>query len=283
MNTLTLLRDLRAQVKQWRQDDQTIALVPTMGNLHAGHISLVERARQLADKVIVSIFVNPLQFGAGEDYDSYPRTYAEDSEKLYQAGADILFLPSVADMYPLGLNNNTKVEVPELGTILCGESRPIHFSGVTTVVAKLFNLTQPDKAVFGEKDFQQLFIIRRMVADLCMPIDIVGVPTFREDDGLAMSSRNGCLPDSERDIAPNLHKTLSFVYAQLQIGIANFAELEAKACQRLQEAGFEPDYLSIRCAETLQVPTQATKELIIVAAAKLGKTRLIDNMHCSLL
>ena len=208
MQTVHRIAELRAQVAAWKRVGESVALVPTMGNLHRGHIHLVECARQRAPRTVASIFVNPMQFGPSEDFAAYPRTLVEDSRQLAAAGLDLLFAPSVAEVYPRPLEHMTQVTVPELPTVLCGANRPTHFSGVTTVVSKLLNMAQPDLAVFGEKDWQQLVIIRRMTADLDLPIEIVGVPTVREADGLALSSRNGYLTAAERVMAPMLHATL---------------------------------------------------------------------------
>jgi pantoate--beta-alanine ligase len=265
-----------------RQRGQSIAFVPTMGNLHEGHLELVRKARQLADVVVVSIFVNPMQFGPNEDLDAYPRTLAADKEKLFAEGVHVLFAPDVSEIYPEGLAAQTRVEGPELGDTHCGKSRPGHFDGVSTVVNKLFNIVQPDFAVFGEKDYQQLSIIRKMVRDLCMPIEIVGVPTKRDVDGLALRSRNGYLSRAQRSIAPTLHEVLLETRDAIACGFDNFAELEAHARLRLRQAGFEPDYFSICDAGTLREVTAQTEEVAILAAARLGSTRLIDNVRLSL-
>jgi len=250
-----------------------------MGNLHEGHLELVRKARALCDIVVVSIFVNPLQFGANEDLNSYPRTMTADEEKLYREGTDIIYAPGVKEIYPEGMAAQTQVQVPELADTLCGSSRPGHFNGVTTVVTKLFNIVQPDQAVFGEKDFQQLSIIRKMVVDLCMPIEIVGVPTSRDEDGLARSSRNGFLNSEERRVAPLIHQTLISCREAIACGFDNFLQLESHARMKLLQAGFEPDYFAIRDARTLQAVTEETEEIAILAAARLGSTRLIDNVR----
>ncbi len=282
MQTVNSIVELRRQIKAWRQHGQRIAFVPTMGNLHAGHLALVEQAKQHADRVVVSIFVNPMQFGPGEDFDSYPRTLAADSVKLEQVAIDLLFAPSVEEVYPHGHGVASQIEVPEASEGLCAESRPGHFSGVATVVAKLFNMVQPDCALFGEKDYQQLQVIRRMVADLCFPIEIVAVPTKREADGLAMSSRNGYLSVVEREIAPRLHQALQQVTQGLKQGRRDYVALEQEGAEFLVAAGFVPEYFTIRQADTLQAAEPGMPELIVLAAAKLGKTRLIDNLDCSL-
>lgn len=273
---------LQARLSEVRNKDQRIAFVPTMGNLHEGHIQLVRRAREKADVVVVSIYVNPLQFGAGEDLDNYPRTLAADKEKLFGEGAHLLYTPDTADIYPEGLQRHTQVEVPDLSETLCGSSRPGHFNGVTTIVAKLFNIVRPDIALFGEKDFQQLSIVRKMVTDLCMPVEVIGVPTVRDIDGLALSSRNSYLSASQRRIAPLLHETLASCRDAIACGFDNFLQLESHARMKLLQAGFTPDYFAIRDAHTLRNVTEDTEEIAILAAARLGRTRLIDNVRLSL-
>jgi len=278
MESVELLQDLRRRVAAWRSAGQRLALVPTMGNLHRGHISLIEEARRRADRVVASIFVNPLQFGPSEDLGAYPRTLEEDRRRLDEAGCDLLFTPGVQVMYPHGQESHTRVEVPGLSAILCGATRPGHFVGVTTVVSKLFNMVQPDVALFGEKDFQQLVVIRRMVADLNMPIEIVGVPIARESDGLAMSSRNGYLTAEERALAPGLHRALLTVESRLAAG-ADIAEVEAATTGMIREAGLGPDYVSIRSAIDLEPATEQDEDLVVLAAAYLGRARLIDNLR----
>jgi pantoate--beta-alanine ligase len=273
---------LRAAVAADRKAGKRIALVPTMGNLHAGHLQLVERAHKEADIVIVSIFVNPLQFGANEDLDKYPRTLAADKEKLFAAGVQYLFTPAVEEIYPSGMAAQTKVSVPELSDTLCGASRPGHFTGVATVVSKLFQIAQPDVAVFGEKDFQQLAIIRKMTGDLCMPIEIVGVQTARSTDGLALSSRNGFLSADERQVAPILHDALQECRAAIACGYDSYQELEQHALELLRSAGLRPDYFAVRDARTLGPVSLETEKLVILAAAYLGSTRLIDNVTLNL-
>jgi pantoate--beta-alanine ligase len=282
MRTYTTAAQLQTALTAARQGGQTIGFVPTMGNLHEGHISLVRKARQLCDVVVVSIFVNPMQFGAGEDLDAYPRTLSADKELLFAEGTQFLFTPTVEEMYPQGMCTQTVVSVPELSETLCGSSRPGHFDGVTTVVTKLFNMVQPHVAVFGEKDFQQLSIVRKMVADLCMPIKIVGVSTARAEDGLALSSRNGYLSAAQREVAPVLHHTLNSCREAIACGFDNFLQLESHARMKLLQAGFEPDYFAIRDARTLRAVTEDTEEIAILAAARLGSTRLIDNMRLAL-
>lgn len=278
MRTVHTIRELRALISSHRQHGHRVGLVPTMGNLHEGHISLVQKALLQADVVVTSIFVNPMQFGAGEDLDSYPRTLREDQEKLEAAGNHIVFAPPVEEVYPHGLVEQTQVTVPVVSEGHCGASRPGHFNGVSTVVTMLFNMVQPDVAIFGEKDFQQLAVIRKMASDLFMPIEIVGAPTMRDEDGLARSSRNGYLTESERLIAPTLYKTLQQTAASIQNGQANFAELEKEANETLSKAGFRPDYVNIANSETLKPAKPGDSEITILAAAFLGKTRLIDNL-----
>jgi pantoate--beta-alanine ligase len=275
---------LRERRAAWRRAGHRVALVPTMGNLHAGHLALVQAAAARADRVVATVFVNPLQFGAGEDLGSYPRTLERDAAMLREAGCDLLFAPSEAEVYPKGRSGQTFVEVPALSEELCGASRPGHFRGVATVVAKLFNMVQPDVALFGEKDFQQLLVIRRMTADLDLPVEIVAVPTVREADGLAMSSRNGYLTPAERAIAPELHRTLVAAASRLENGAA-IGEVEQAAMGRLESAGFVPDYVSVRCRSDLAHPSQEGSvppggALVILAAARLGRARLIDNIAC---
>jgi pantoate--beta-alanine ligase len=278
MNQVKTVADLRAAVTRARQEGKRIGFVPTMGNLHAGHIALVKKAGQRADFVVASIFVNPLQFGPNEDLASYPRTLSADQEKLFNAGCHLLFAPSVEEMYPNGQAMQTIVSVPGVSEGLCGGSRPGHFDGVSTVVSKLFNMVAPDLAVFGQKDFQQLAVIRTMVRDLNMPVQIIGEPTMRAEDGLALSSRNGYLSADERATAPTLYRTLSQLADAIRNGDRDYSALLAKGQQVLQAAGFRPDYLEIRNAVDLQPAAADTHELIILAAAFLGRTRLIDNL-----
>lgn len=278
MNTVAELGELRAQVDAWRRGGN-VAFVPTMGNLHEGHLSLVRAARLLADRVVVSIFVNPLQFGAGEDFANYPRTLDNDTAMLEGEGTDLLFAPPVAVMYPKPQAQQTRVEVPELSDLLCGAYRPGHFVGVATVVCKLFNMVQPDVALFGKKDYQQLMVIRRMVDDLAMPVRVVGVDTVREADGLAMSSRNGYLTAEQRATAPVLFRVLSGLAGKLREGGDDFVALQAQATRELDESGFTTDYVAIRRAADLQEPEPGEPNLVILAAAYLGKARLIDNIE----
>ena len=274
--------ELRKRIQRWRDINQKVALVPTMGNLHAGHIALVKHAQQLADRVVVSIFVNPMQFGPKEDFAAYPRTPDADRLQLAVAGTDLLFTPEVDEVYPGGMDKVSRVEVPAFDGILDGASRPGHFTGVATVVTKLFNMVQPDVAVFGEKDYQQLLVIRRMVKDLCLPVQVVGHPTLREPDGLAMSSRNQYLTKSERAQAPLLRRVLAEAGALLRDGSKDFHGLQAQARRRLEEGGFKPDYVEVRNADTLAPATADDTRLVVLAAAWLGKARLIDNLSMDL-
>jgi pantoate--beta-alanine ligase len=270
--------DLQEQLLGWRRDGEHVAIVPTMGDLHAGHISLVELAREHAERIVVTVFVNPTQFGEGEDYAEYPRSLERDALQLKRTGADIMFAPDVATVYPFGTENATVVAVPGISENFCGSFRPGHFNGVTTVVARLFALVQPDVAVFGQKDYQQQLVIRRMAEDLSLPIRIITAATIREDDGLALSSRNAYLSDAERGVAPKLYQVLCEVASQLENGKRNFEELEDQAISELTEAGFGPDYLAIRRALDLTMPNRDCDEVVVLAAAHLGKARLIDNV-----
>ncbi|MEA5671389.1 pantoate--beta-alanine ligase [Pseudomonas sp. MH2] len=278
MNTVKTVRELRAAVARARGEGKRIAFVPTMGNLHSGHAALVTKAAQRADFVVASIFVNPLQFGAGEDLDKYPRTLAADQETLLQAGCHLLFAPTVEEMYPDGMTVQTRVSVPQLSEGLCGASRPGHFEGVATVVSKLFNMVQPDLAVFGEKDYQQLAVIRAMVRDLNMPIQIIGEPTVRAEDGLALSSRNGYLNAEQRAAAPALYQALGQLADGIRRGRRDFAALLDEGQAKLVAAGFRPDYLEVRHALTLKPAQPDDRDLVILGAAYQGSTRLIDNL-----
>ena len=279
MQTVTTIDALRSVISDWRKEDLRVAFVPTMGNLHAGHIKLIETARNFADRVVVSIFVNPTQFGPNEDFASYPRTEQQDQEKLQACGADLLFLPSVAEMYPQP--NKTLISVTHLASIHCGASRPGHFDGVALVVCKLLNMVSPDVLLLGEKDFQQLAVIRQMVSDLNMSVTIHGVPTVREVDGLAMSSRNGYLSATERQIAPMLYQVLCQVRQAILSGVSDYQALLFEQVQRLQQADFTVDYFQV-CRQDDLLPAAATDlNLVILIAAKLGKTRLIDNIYFS--
>lgn len=278
MNVVRTIADLRAAVTRARGEGKRVGFVPTMGNLHDGHIALVRKAGQRADFVVASIFVNPLQFGPNEDLASYPRTLAADQDKLFEAGCHLLFAPTVEEMYPSGQALQTIVSVPGVSEGLCGGSRPGHFDGVSTIVTKLFNMVLPDLAVFGEKDFQQLAVIRTMVRDLNMPVQIIGEPIVRAEDGLALSSRNGYLSADERATAPVLYRTLSQLAQRVRGGERDYPALLAEGENALRSAGLRPDYLEARDALTLQPATEQTTQVVILAAAFLGKTRLIDNL-----
>ncbi|HCT4414479.1 TPA: pantoate--beta-alanine ligase [Escherichia coli] len=274
IETLPLLRQ---QIRRLRMEGKRVALVPTMGNLHDGHMKLVDEAKARADVVVVSIFVNPMQFDRPEDLACYPRTLQEDCEKLNKRKVDLVFAPSVKEIYPNGTETHTYVDVPGLSTMLEGASRPGHFRGVSTIVSKLFNLVQPDIACFGEKDFQQLALIRKMVADMGFDIEIVGVPIMRAKDGLALSSRNGYLTAEQRKIAPGLYKVLSSIADKLQAGERDLDEIIAIAGQELNEKGFRADDIQIRDADTLLEVSENSKRAVILVAAWLGDARLIDN------
>jgi len=268
---------LRRCVAGWRRAGLKVGLVPTMGNLHEGHLQLVRRARARCDRVVVSVFVNPTQFGPNEDFARYPRTLEQDAARLRQVDADLLFVPAVDAVYPHGIEVLTRVSVPVVTEPLEGEFRPGHFDGVASVVAILLNLVQPDVAVFGQKDYQQLLVVRRMVADLHLPVEIVGEPTQREPDGLALSSRNQYLNAEERSIAPGLHRCLVAVGERLRNGERDFGHLEAEAVKVLKNQGFKPQYLRI-CGPDLGAPPVSDGEWVVLVAAYLGATRLIDNL-----
>lgn len=279
MRKVTSVSELRDTMAKWRLAGKRIAFVPTMGNLHAGHLQLVGEAGKKADRVVVSIFVNPTQFGVGEDFETYPRTEREDQEKLATAGADLLFLPPVSEMYVP--DAKTVVSVVGLSELYCGASRPGHFNGVATVVCKLFNMVQPDIALFGLKDFQQLVVIRTMVRDLDFPVEIVGVDTVREASGLAMSSRNGYLSVEEIKVAPKLYESLCMARDAILTGDGPYADIENRAMLFLREAGFQPDYFAVCRSTDLSKAQIEDRDLVILAAAKLGRTRLIDNVYFS--
>lgn len=278
MRTVHSLKELRAILRGYRQQGKTIGLVPTMGNLHEGHISLVRKAAEAADIVVTSIFVNPMQFGANEDLDTYPRTLIDDQEKLGAAGNTLVFAPTAEEVYPEGLARHTRIVVPEVSDGHCGVSRPGHFEGVATVVSVLFNMIQPDFAVFGEKDFQQLAVIRKMTRDLMMPIEVIGAPTVREEDGLAKSSRNGYLSEAERQIAPAIYQILKATAAKITDGRSDFQVLAQEAGDSLRIAGLHLDYFNIANSHTLKPATPEDRDITILAAAFLGTTRLIDNI-----
>ena len=279
MDTVTTIAAVRAHVQRWRREGLRVAFVPTMGNLHPGHVSLIEAARRHGERFVASIFVNPMQFGPNEDWAQYPRTPREDERMLAAAGCSLMFMPDVTEIYPHGSERATRIEVPQLSRILDGEFRPGHFEGVSTIVAKLFHIVEPDVAVFGEKDYQQLTVIRRMVADLCMPVEIVGAPTMRDADGLAMSSRNQYLTPTERALAPRIFEALQAAATRVRTGDADFASIERAGFATLDGAGFRPDYFSLRKAEDLRPATPQARELVILTAARIGKTRLIDNVQ----
>lgn len=278
MQVITDKNELAELMREWRHHDEHVALVPTMGNLHAGHMALVDLAREHAERVVVSLYVNPTQFGEGEDFDEYPRTLERDTRRLRTIKADVLFVPSDETVYPFGHDCATIVSVPGLTENFCGASRPGHFDGVTTVVARLFALVQPDVAIFGQKDYQQQLVIRYMTEDLGLPLRVITAETVREEDGLAMSSRNQYLSEKERAIAPTLHEVIDGIGLQLQNGKREFKDLEKRGVEQLETAGFSVDYLAIRRAENLAIPNRDCDELVVLAAAHLGKARLIDNI-----
>lgn len=279
MKVVDSIASLRALIGEWKRQGSSVGFVPTMGNLHDGHLKLVKRAKAHNDKVIISIFVNPMQFGANEDLDAYPRTIEDDKAKLIGEGADAVFLPSVQDMYPAGLDVQTFVEVPGISDVLCGASRPGHFRGVATVVSKLFNMVQPDDAFFGEKDFQQLQVIRTMVRDLSMAVTVHGVPTEREASGLAMSSRNGYLSAEQKAKASLIYQAMQKMKLAIEQGDTNFADIENSAISELEKEGFKNDYVKVVNAQTFMPATTDDKQLVIVVALFMGTTRLIDNLQ----
>ena len=281
MQQIENIQALRAQREQWRTQHERVAFVPTMGNLHEGHLALVKKAKALADRVVVSIFVNPMQFGANEDLSRYPRTLAEDKLALSACGVDVVFTPHADEVYPRGLAQQTQVTVPDISNILCGQSRPGHFQGVATIVCKLFNMVQPDVAIFGKKDYQQLLVIKLMVADLSIPVDIVGVDTARNTEGLALSSRNGYLSTEQKQAATIIYQSMRELVAQLQAG-ATLPSATAFAKQAWQARGLAPDYLEVRRQEDLGLPTQQDTKLVVLAAAYIENTRLIDNLEFTL-
>lgn len=279
MQQISSPQAMLAQARRWHRAAQRIGLVPTMGNLHHGHLRLVEELAPQVDHLVVSIFVNPLQFGPGEDYDSYPRTLTADLDALAEYPVDAVFAPTARQMYPYGAPA-TRIDLPELTATLCGADRPGHFAGVALVVTKLFNIVEPDAAAFGRKDYQQLQVIRRLVEDLDMPVQVVAVPTVREADGLAMSSRNNYLDAVQRRIAPNLYATLADMAAELRQGRQDYAHLEAAGRARLEAAGFDRvDYLAIRRCRDLATPDLTDSELVCLGAGQLGSARLIDNVE----
>jgi pantoate--beta-alanine ligase len=279
LDTVTTIAAVRAHVHAWRREGLRVAFVPTMGNLHAGHVSLIEAARRHGERFVASIFVNPMQFGPNEDWAQYPRTPTQDERMLADAGCSVMFIPDVAEIYPSGSERATRVEVPGLSRLLEGEFRPGHMEGVSTVVAKLFHIVEPDVAIFGEKDFQQLAVIRRMVADLCMPVKIIGAPTMRDHDGLALSSRNQYLTAAERALAPQIYVALQAAAARVLAGDVDFASIERAGFHELERTGFRPDYFCVRKADDLTTAARDTRALVILTAARIGKARLIDNVQ----
>ncbi|WP_412513596.1 pantoate--beta-alanine ligase [Shewanella indica] len=280
MLTTAKIDEIRTRVREWRQKGETVAFVPTMGNLHQGHVSLILEAARRADHVVASIFVNPLQFGKNEDLDAYPRTLGADQQKLTEAGCELLFTPTPELIYPKGLDAQTFVEVPGISDQLCGASRPGHFRGVATIVCKLFNIVQPDIALFGRKDYQQLLVIKTMVSDLSLPIEVIGVETVREDSGLALSSRNGYLTEAEKALAPKLKAAMDKLAEAIVLG-QDIDQAISDTKEFLRAAGLEPDYLEVREASSLKPVSSDDKSLVILAAAYLGKARLIDNITLS--
>jgi len=282
MLVIPKINELRAELGKSRSQGKTIILVPTMGNLHTGHLKLVTQAKSQGDLVVATIFVNPLQFGAGEDLEAYPRSFNSDRNKLEQAGCHCLFSPDANEIYPDGAENQTIVSVAKLAVNYCGMSRPGHFEGVATVVSKLFNIAQPNKAVFGLKDYQQFLIIKKMVYDLKFPIEIIGVETHRESNGLAMSSRNNYLSAEQRKNAGIIYQSLQATAKSMRTGLGNYSELEQQAMKMIEQAGLTPDYFAICQADTLEPAQAEDKELVLLAAAYSGPARLIDNLRVSL-
>ncbi|GAA6134171.1 pantoate--beta-alanine ligase [Oceaniserpentilla sp. 4NH20-0058] len=282
MKTVETIAQLQAEIRAARAQGKRIGFVPTMGNLHEGHMILVDQASEECDFVVASIFINPLQFNDIDDLGRYPRTLAADQEHLRDRDCDLLFFPSVDEMYPDGQDAQTTVSVPVVSEGLCGNSRPGHFDGVATVVSKLFHMVQPDAAFFGEKDFQQLTVIQKMVRDLNLPFDVVGVPTCREENGLAMSSRNNYLTSEERENAGHIYQVLNDIAEQIRDGKKDFTELCLLGKQTLETHGFQPDYIEVRSAKELKPATEKDSELVILIAAILGKARLIDNLRVNL-
>ena len=282
MRVFHTVSGLRDALKASRLKGLRIGFVPTMGNLHDGHLALVKQARSSCDVVVCSIFVNALQFGLNEDWDKYPRTYQQDCDKLRDTGCDYLFHPDDTEMYPNGLDTQSRVICPSMTDVLCGASRPGHFEGVTTVVSKLFNIVQPDEAIFGIKDYQQLAVIRRMAEDLCMPVQITAAPIHREADGLAMSSRNSYITEEERPNVTVLKNSLEWVAEQIENGSRNFSQLEAAAIQRIADAGFKTDYITVTNSKTLNPAAEDDLEITILGAIYTSAARLIDNLSISL-
>ncbi|ROQ18484.1 MULTISPECIES: pantoate--beta-alanine ligase [Marinimicrobium] len=278
MQVFHQIHSLRTALAEERRQGKRIGFVPTMGNLHQAHLALVQQAQASCDCVVTSIFVNPLQFGLNEDWDKYPRTLAADTAKLEAIGCDFLFCPDETEIYPNGMAEQTRVVVPTMTDVLCGASRPGHFEGVTTVVTKLFNIVQPDEAVFGAKDFQQLAVIRRMVEDLCMPVRISAGDIVREADGLALSSRNGFIGEDERPRVSQLYRSLSWVREQIQSGRRDYLVLAEEAKEQIENAGFRPDYVSVCNSHTLDPAAHDDAEITILGAMYTRGARLIDNV-----
>jgi pantoate--beta-alanine ligase len=281
MQVIQTISELRDTISSYKKNNEIIGFVPTMGNLHAGHLDLVDKSLSKANRTVVSIFVNPTQFDQSSDLEAYPRTMEEDLAKLKAVGVDIVFAPQAKEMYPQG-GLVTEVDVPKISALHEGSSRPGHFRGVATVVCKLFNIVAADIAIFGQKDFQQLSLIRQMVLDLDIPIEIIGAPTVRDLDGLAMSSRNGRLNVEERELAPNLYRVLKQIEKAIVSGETEYAETQNKAMIELSELGFKPDYIEVCNADTLNIATPDDTNIVILAAAYLGEVRLIDNLQFSL-
>jgi len=280
MQTVSRNDELQTIIHAWHESGHRIAFVPTMGNLHEGHRALVREAHRLGDKVVVSVYVNPTQFGEGEDFDAYPRTPETDSRCLDEEAVDLLFMPDSTHIYPHGVDASPRIAMPGLENILCGASRPGHFSGVATVVARLFRLVQPHVAVFGKKDYQQLLVVQRLATELGLPVEIIGIDTVREADGLALSSRNQYLTEAERRVAPALYQALLVARDRILAGDEDFAAIERDGMAILAEAGMRPDYFSVRRADDLG-PAATEGDLVVLAAAWLGKARLIDNIDFS--
>ena len=282
MQIITSIKQVRQIIKAERQKGNSIGLIPTMGNLHKGHMSLVEQIAPHANIIITSIFVNPLQFGENEDFGAYPKTLESDAKQLAAAGCHYVFAPNAQEMYPDGNKSKSLVSVTPLDNILCGKSRPGHLTGVATVVAKFFNIIMPDFAIFGLKDYQQFLVIQQMIKDLCFPVEIIGAPIVRNDQGLALSSRNGYLSAEELEIAPRLNQILNIIKQSIIDGETNYKGIENQTQLIINESGFKADYFEIRTQDNLQLATKADKKLAIFIAAHLGKARLIDNVRFEL-
>ena len=282
MQVFHTVNGLREILRKHRNSGQKIGFVPTMGNLHDGHLALIKQAKQTNDIVVCSIFVNALQFGLNEDWDKYPRTYDSDCEKLDQEDCDYLFYPEDSEMYPNGLDTQSRVICPTMTDVLCGASRPGHFEGVTTVVSKLFNIVQPDEAIFGIKDYQQLAVIKRMTEDLCLPVKIISAPIHREADGLAMSSRNSYINEDERPKVKVLKQALELIAEQIKAGDLEFTQLETEAKKRIESEGFKADYVTISNRKTLEPAAVDDREITILGAMYTASARLIDNISINL-